>query len=289
MMLSHAHGRLQHPDRQPARPRRRCSRSWQAQRFHSFPAVNTLFNAMANHPDFDTRRLEPPGDLGRRRHGGAAARPPSCGSRRPAARSSRATACPRPRPSATCNPVDSTAYSGNIGLPMPNTELTLLDDDGHEVPLGLPGEIAIRGPQVMAGYWQRPDETAKVMTRRRLLPHRRHRHGRRARLLQDRRPQEGHDPGQRLQRLPERGRGRGHADARRARVRRGRRARREGRRGGQAGDRARRTRPSPRPRSAPTARPTSPATSGRRSSSSATSCRRRPVGKILRRELRDKA
>ena len=67
-------------------------------------------------------------------------------------------------PSATCNPVDSTAYSGNIGLPMPNTELELIDDDGNEVPMGTPGEIAIRGPQVMAGYWQRPDETAKVMT-----------------------------------------------------------------------------------------------------------------------------
>jgi long-chain acyl-CoA synthetase len=47
---------------------------------------------------------------------------------------------------------------------MPNTEFTLLDDDGNEVPLGTPGEIAIKGPQVMAGYWQRPDETAKVMT-----------------------------------------------------------------------------------------------------------------------------
>ena len=67
-------------------------------------------------------------------------------------------------PSATCNPVDSTAFSGNIGLPMPNTELALLDDDGNEVPPGAPGEIAIRGPQVMAGYWQRADETAKVMT-----------------------------------------------------------------------------------------------------------------------------
>jgi long-chain acyl-CoA synthetase len=67
-------------------------------------------------------------------------------------------------PSATCNPVDSTAYSGTIGLPMPNTELELLDDDGKEVPPGQPGEIAIRGPQVMAGYWQRPDETAKSMT-----------------------------------------------------------------------------------------------------------------------------
>ena len=67
-------------------------------------------------------------------------------------------------PSATCNPVDSNAFSGNIGLPLPGTELTLLDDDGVEVPVGTPGEIAIRGPQVMAGYWQRPDETAKVMT-----------------------------------------------------------------------------------------------------------------------------
>ncbi|MEO7057374.1 MAG: AMP-binding protein, partial [Caldimonas sp.] len=55
-------------------------------------------------------------------------------------------------------------YSGNIGLPMPNTEMKLLDDDGVEVAMGTPGEIAIRGPQVMAGYWQRPDETEKVMT-----------------------------------------------------------------------------------------------------------------------------
>ena len=73
-------------------------------------------------------------------------------------------ACRKPRPSATCNPVDSTAYTGTIGLPLPSTELKLLDDDGNEVPPGQPGEIAIRGPQVMAGYWQRPDETAKVMT-----------------------------------------------------------------------------------------------------------------------------
>jgi long-chain acyl-CoA synthetase len=68
-------------------------------------------------------------------------------------------------PSATCNPVDSAAFSGHIGLPLPNTELALLDDAGLEVGPGLAGEIAIRGPQVMAGYWQHPDETAKVMTR----------------------------------------------------------------------------------------------------------------------------
>jgi long-chain acyl-CoA synthetase len=67
-------------------------------------------------------------------------------------------------PSVTGNPTDSKAYSGSIGIPLPNTELRLLDDNGHPVPPGQPGEIAVRGPQVMAGYWQRPDETARVMT-----------------------------------------------------------------------------------------------------------------------------
>jgi long-chain acyl-CoA synthetase len=67
-------------------------------------------------------------------------------------------------PSASCNPTDSTEFTGTIGLPLPSTEFKLLDDEGNEVPMGTPGEIAIKGPQVMAGYWQRPDETAKVMT-----------------------------------------------------------------------------------------------------------------------------
>ncbi|RYY95572.1 MAG: long-chain fatty acid--CoA ligase, partial [Comamonadaceae bacterium] len=67
-------------------------------------------------------------------------------------------------PSATCNPTTSKSYTGTIGVPLPGTWLKLLDDDGHEVPAGERGEIAIKGPQVMAGYWQRPDETAKVMT-----------------------------------------------------------------------------------------------------------------------------
>jgi long-chain acyl-CoA synthetase len=135
----------------------------QGVKFHSFPAVNTLFNAMANHPDFNTvdwRSLKISVGGGMAVTSGTAKLWLD------------KTGCPivegyglsETSPSATCNPVDSTAYSGNIGLPMPNTELTLLDDDGHEVPPGQPGEIAIRGPQVMAGYWQRPDETAKVMT-----------------------------------------------------------------------------------------------------------------------------
>jgi len=66
-------------------------------------------------------------------------------------------------PCATMNPLNLEAYSGSIGLPMPSTEVVLRDDAGKEVALGEPGEICIRGPQVMKGYWQRPDETAKVL------------------------------------------------------------------------------------------------------------------------------
>ena len=131
--------------------------------FHSFPAVNTLFNAMAHHPEFGSVDWS---GLVISVGGGMAVQSAT------AKLWLEKTGCPivegyglsETSPSATCNPVDSTSYSGNIGLPMPNTELTLLDDDGLEVPLGTPGEICIRGPQVMAGYWQRPDETAKVMT-----------------------------------------------------------------------------------------------------------------------------
>ncbi len=131
--------------------------------FHSFPAVNTLFAAMANHADFGSVDWS---GLVISVGGGMAVQSAT------AKLWLEKTGCPivegyglsETSPSATCNPVDSTAFSGNIGLPMPNTELALLDDDGKEVPVGTPGEIAIRGPQVMAGYWQRPDETAKVMT-----------------------------------------------------------------------------------------------------------------------------
>jgi long-chain acyl-CoA synthetase len=132
-------------------------------RFHSFPAVNTLFTALANHPDFDKVDWS---HLKISVGGGMAV------TQGTARLWLDKTGCPicegyglsETSPSATCNPVDTTAYSGTIGLPMPSTDLKLLDDDGHEVPQGTPGEIAIKGPQVMAGYWQRPDETAKVMT-----------------------------------------------------------------------------------------------------------------------------
>jgi long-chain acyl-CoA synthetase len=67
-------------------------------------------------------------------------------------------------PCATMNPLDLKEYSGSIGLPMPSTDVVLRDDGGKEVALGQPGEICIRGPQVMRGYWQRPDETAQVIS-----------------------------------------------------------------------------------------------------------------------------
>jgi len=134
-----------------------------AHRFHSFPAVSTLFNAMANHAQFNTVDWS---HLKISVGGGMAVQ------QAVAKLWLEKTGCAicegyglsETSPSATCNPTDSTAFTGTIGLPLPSTELTLLDDDGNEVPLGTPGEIAIRGPQVMAGYWQRPDETAKVMT-----------------------------------------------------------------------------------------------------------------------------
>ena len=132
-------------------------------KFHSFPAVNTLFNGLANHPDFNTVNWK---SLIISVGGGMAVQSAV------AKLWLEKTGCPivegyglsETSPSATCNPVDSTAYSGNIGMPLPSTDIRLLDDDGADVPAGQPGEIAIKGPQVMAGYWQRPDETAKVMT-----------------------------------------------------------------------------------------------------------------------------
>ncbi|MBJ2157717.1 long-chain-fatty-acid--CoA ligase [Variovorax sp. IB41] len=130
---------------------------------HSFPAVNTLFNGLANHPDFNTVNWK---NLKVSVGGGMAVQAAV------AKLWLEKTGCPicegyglsETSPSATCNPTNSKAYTGTIGVPLPSTWLKLLDDDGHEVPAGQPGEIAIKGPQVMAGYWQRPDETAKVMT-----------------------------------------------------------------------------------------------------------------------------
>ncbi|MDM0019812.1 long-chain-fatty-acid--CoA ligase [Variovorax saccharolyticus] len=131
--------------------------------FHSFPAVNTLFNGLANHPDFNTVNWK---NLKVSVGGGMAVQGAV------AKLWLEKTGCPicegyglsETSPSVTCNPTTSTAYTGTIGVPLPNTEVKLIDDEGREVPAGAAGELAVRGPQVMAGYWQRPDETAKVMT-----------------------------------------------------------------------------------------------------------------------------
>ena len=136
-------------------------------------------------------------------------------------------------PTLTCNPADIDEFNGSIGLPVPSTWISIRDDDGNEVPLGEPGEICAKGPQVMAGYWNRPDETAKVMTADGYF-----RTGdigvmTRGRLHQDRRPQEGHDPGLGLQRLSQRDRGSDREPSRRAGMRRDRRARRALGRGGE--------------------------------------------------------
>nr|WP_315222073.1 long-chain-fatty-acid--CoA ligase [uncultured Duganella sp.] len=132
-------------------------------RFHMLPAVNTLYNALLNHPDFvhlDFSALKVC-------NGGGMAVQRSVNDRW-----RKLTGVPivegyglsETSPVATCNRTDIADFTGTIGLPMPSTDIAILDDDGNEVPLGQPGEIAIRGPQVMAGYWNRPDETAKVMT-----------------------------------------------------------------------------------------------------------------------------
>lgn len=134
------------------------------QTFHSFPAVNTLFNGLANHPDFDTVNWK---NLKVSVGGGMAV------TSAVAALWLQKTGCPicegyglsETSPSASCNPTTSTQFTGNMGVPLPSTFMKLLDDEGHEViELGQAGEIAIKGPQVMAGYWQRPDETARSMT-----------------------------------------------------------------------------------------------------------------------------
>ncbi|MGF6766761.1 long-chain acyl-CoA synthetase [Paraburkholderia sp. GAS33] len=129
----------------------------------TIPAVNTLYNAMLNHPDFDKLNFS---KLLVANGGGMAVQEAV------AKRWYERTHTPivegygmsETSPCVTCNPVSVTSYSGTIGLPLPSTEISIRDDDNNEVPLGQPGEICIRGPQVMAGYWNRPDETAKVMT-----------------------------------------------------------------------------------------------------------------------------
>ena len=132
-------------------------------RINMFPAVNTLFNALANHPDFS--RLDFSG-LVVSNGGGMAVQQAT------AERWLKITGCPvvegyglsETSPVVTSNRLDVSDFTGTIGMPIPSTEIVIRDDFGADVALGSPGEICIRGPQVMAGYWNREDETALVMT-----------------------------------------------------------------------------------------------------------------------------
>lgn len=132
--------------------------------FNVFPGLNTLFVALMNNEDFRKLDFKP---LLLTFAGGMAAQKPV------AERWLKLTGVPvaegyglsETSPVATANRFDVEEFTGTIGLPIPSTEIAIRDEDGKDVPLGEVGEICIRGPQVMAGYWNRPDETAMVMTK----------------------------------------------------------------------------------------------------------------------------
>ncbi|MCK1653012.1 long-chain fatty acid--CoA ligase [Bradyrhizobium sp. 149] len=130
---------------------------------NNFPAVNTLYNGLMHHPDFKKLDFS---KLKISNGGGMAVQ-------RPVAEQWKAiTGCSiaegyglsETSPTLTCNTTTDPEFNGTIGIPVPSTWISIRDDDGNEMPLGQPGEICAKGPQVMSGYWNRPEETAKVMT-----------------------------------------------------------------------------------------------------------------------------
>ncbi len=132
-------------------------------RFVSLPAVNTLFNGLINDPgfakvDFSKLRFA----IG----GGAAVQRPVAErwhaiTQTPLVEGYGLTEC---SPTVTVNPFDLKEFNGSIGLPVPSTEVSIRDGEGRELPPGKAGELCVKGPQVMRGYWRRPQETAAVMT-----------------------------------------------------------------------------------------------------------------------------
>lgn len=132
-------------------------------KFNVFPGLNTLFNGLSNNAEFTKLDFS---SLKIALGGGMATQ------RAVAEKWIEVTGVSvvegyglsETSPMATCNLATLKGFTGTIGLPVSNTEISIRDEAGNEVPLGESGEICIRGPQVMAGYWNRPDETAKVMT-----------------------------------------------------------------------------------------------------------------------------
>ena len=135
----------------------------QGQRFTAITGVNTLFNALMNTPGFDKIDF---GSLKLALGGGMAVQ------KAVAERWQRLTGTPlleaygltETSPAVCINPLDLKEFNGAIGLPVPSTEVSIQDLDGNILPLGETGELCVRGPQVMKGYWQRPDETSKVLS-----------------------------------------------------------------------------------------------------------------------------
>ena len=138
------------------------------ERISVFIGVNTLFNGMVNQPDFATVDFS---NLRLTLGGGMATQ------KAVAEKWKKITGTPiveaygltEASPGVCCNPLNIEAYSGGIGLPVPSTEVELRDADGKEVGIGQPGELWVRGPQVMQGYWNRPEETAKTIDARGFL------------------------------------------------------------------------------------------------------------------------
>jgi len=132
-------------------------------KYTTITGVNTLFNGLMHHPDFEKLDFS----ALRISNGGGMAVQKAVAEKWKKITGVTLTegyGLTETSPVATTNPPDAKEFSGSIGLPVPSTEISIRDDDGRELPLGEAGEICIRGPQVMAGYWRRPEETAKVMT-----------------------------------------------------------------------------------------------------------------------------
>jgi len=132
------------------------------EKFTAMTGVNTLFNGLLNTPSFEKLNFGP---LRLTLGGGMAVQ------RSVAERWKKITGVPlieaygltETSPAACINPMDLQDYNGAIGLPIPSTECKVIDAEGNEVSVGEPGELCIRGPQVMKGYWERPEETSKVL------------------------------------------------------------------------------------------------------------------------------
>ena len=202
-------------------------------KFTAITGVNTLFNALLNNPDFgklDFSSL-------RIALGGGMAVQEAVADRWKEVTGSpliEAYGLTETSPAATINPLDLPAYNGSIGLPIPSTEVALRDDAGKDVAARPARRDLHPRPAGDGGLLEPARRDREGDDRRRLLHDRRHRRHGRARLREDRRPQEGHDPRLGLQRVPERDRRRRRDAPRRARVRGGRRAGREVGRSGEA-------------------------------------------------------